>query len=60
MTHEEFIKKVANYCGTDEAKQIANDYTDEEICEHGEEILQDLDEEYRYCANVEHYQEHGY
>lgn len=60
MTRCAFIDKVSNYCGKQEAANLAKDYTDEEIEEHGDEIIGDLAEEYRFCANVSRYRDCGY
>ncbi len=61
MTREEFINKILPYCANnDEASQIANDYTDDELAERGDEIVKELDEDYRYNANVEHYRNYGW
>lgn len=61
MTREEFIGKVLPYCAnTEEATQIANNYNDDELSEYGDEIVKELDEDYRYNANVEHYRNHGW
>lgn len=61
MTREEFINCIERYFNSKaEAAECASDYTDEEIAEGGNEIIRDIDEDYRYYANVEHYREHGY
>ncbi len=60
MTKVELIKSISNFCGEKEATAIADEYTDKEIEEHGKEIISDLAEEYRFCANVSRYRECGY
>lgn len=60
MTRIELIKSISNFCGKKEAAAIADEYTDEEIKEHGKEIVSDIAEEYRFNANVERYRNCGY
>lgn len=60
MTRCELIENASKFCGKKEATNLAMDYTDKEIEEHGKEIISDLAEEYRFCANVSRYRDCGY
>lgn len=60
MSRREFIESVSRFCGRKEAATIASDYTDKELEEHGNELVGDLAEEYRFNANVDRYRNCGY
>ena len=45
MTKQEFITKATKFYGERMANECANDYTDDEIREHGREILDDIEED---------------
>lgn len=60
MTRHEFIENASRFYGKKEAANLAKDYTDNEIEEHGKEIIDDIAEEYRFCANVSRYRDCGY
>ncbi len=60
MTRTEFIESVSRFCGRKEAAAIAGDYTDQEIKEHGKNLVGELAEDYRFNANVNRYQNCGY
>lgn len=60
MERAEFIKAASAFCSENEARALAASYTDIEIKESGKEIISELEEDFRFCANVNHYQRCGY
>lgn len=60
MKRAEFIESISRFCDKKEATTIADNYTDKEIEEHGDELVREFEEDYRFNANVDRYQKHGY
>lgn len=60
MTRSRFIEAVLKFCSKKQACEIADSYTDSEIKESGTEIVSELEEDFRLCANINRYQRCGY
>ncbi len=60
MKRNEFIKALLLFCSETNATAIANSYTDEEINKYGAELIEEIKEDYRFNAKINHYQKHGY
>lgn len=61
MTRKEFVSRIERYFNSKkEAAQCADNYTDKELTESGEEILSDLQDDFRFSAQYNRLQTCGY
>lgn len=61
MARQEFIKRIAGLFNSQrEAVECANAYADEELEKYAEEIISDLQDDFRLSVRENHLLAHGY